>query len=76
MDLGLLRTPISSRSMAATVVDDLVNWTLFAIILSDIAPSSATTVGGSLGVSIALVVISSCRSSASVAGSGRGPCTG
>ena len=57
MDLGLLRTPIGSMSMAATVVDDLVNWTLFAIILSDIAPSSATTVGGSLGVSIALVVM-------------------
>ena len=35
-----------------------MNWTLFAIILSDIAPSSATTVGGSLGVSIALVVMS------------------
>ena len=26
--------------MSATIVDDLVNWTLFAIILSDIAPSS------------------------------------
>ena len=25
--------------MTATIVDDLVNWTIFAIILSDIAPS-------------------------------------
>jgi Kef-type K+ transport system membrane component KefB len=38
MDLGLLDHPIGALIMTATIVDDLVNWTLFAIILSDIAP--------------------------------------
>jgi Kef-type K+ transport system membrane component KefB len=57
MDLGLLRSPIGSMSMAATVVDDLVNWTLFAVILSDISPSSATVSGASVPVSIALVLL-------------------
>ena len=57
MDLGLLGTPIGSMSMAATVVDDLVNWTLFAVILSDISPSSSTASGTSLPVSIALVLM-------------------
>ena len=41
MDLGLLEKPIGTLIMTATIVDDLVNWTLFAIILSDIAPSGA-----------------------------------
>lgn len=56
MDLGLLKGEIGTLIMTATIVDDLVNWTLFAIILSDIAPgNSATTT--SLPVSIALVII-------------------
>jgi Kef-type K+ transport system membrane component KefB len=38
MDLGLLKKEIGTLCMTATVVDDLVNWTLFAIILNDIAP--------------------------------------
>jgi Kef-type K+ transport system membrane component KefB len=55
MDLGLLKSEIGTLIMTATVVDDLVNWTLFAIILSDIAPSGST--GGSpLSVTIALVI--------------------
>ena len=41
MDLGLLNGGIGTLCMTATIVDDLVNWTLFAIILSDIAPSGA-----------------------------------
>ncbi|MFO1094050.1 MAG: cation:proton antiporter [Planctomycetaceae bacterium] len=54
MDLGLLKSKIGTTIMTATIVDDLVNWTLFAIILSDIAPSNpAATV--SLPVSILLV---------------------
>jgi Kef-type K+ transport system membrane component KefB len=40
LDLKLLNRPIGALIMSATIVDDLVNWTLFAIILSDIAPSS------------------------------------
>jgi Kef-type K+ transport system membrane component KefB len=56
MDLGLLKGPIGSMSMAATVVDDLINWTLFAIILSEIAPSGSAP-AHSLPVSIGLVVL-------------------
>lgn len=54
MDLGLLKGPIGSLIMTATIVDDLVNWTLFAIILRDIAPTGATAEVG-LPVGILLV---------------------
>ena len=54
MDLGLLNGPIGSLIMTATIVDDLVNWTLFAIILSDIAPSGAAS-AASLPLNILLV---------------------
>jgi K+:H+ antiporter len=54
LDLGLLNRPIGAIIMSATIVDDLVNWTLFAIILSDIAPSSPAA-NGSLVVSAMLV---------------------
>jgi Kef-type K+ transport system membrane component KefB len=40
MELNLLDRPIGALIMSATIVDDLVNWTLFAIILSEIAPST------------------------------------
>jgi Kef-type K+ transport system membrane component KefB len=40
--------------MSPTIVDDLVNWTLFALILSDIAPSSGAA-AGSLSLSLILV---------------------
>ncbi len=55
MDLGLLHRPIGAVIMSATIVDDLVNWTLFAVILSDIAPSSPAA-SGSLVVNGALVL--------------------
>lgn len=55
MDLGLLKGDIGSLIMRATVVDDLINWTLFAIILSDIAPSSNPVVTG-LPATIAMVL--------------------
>src|SRR3989304_5901625 len=42
--------------MAATVGDDLVNWTLFAIILSDLAPSGQVG-AASPPVSIILVLL-------------------
>lgn len=54
MDLGLLRTSVGSMVMSATIVDDLTNWTLFAIILSDDAPGRQGA-GGSLGISILAV---------------------
>jgi Kef-type K+ transport system membrane component KefB len=41
MDLGLLRGGVGTLIMSATLVDDLVNWTLFAIIFNDIAPGAA-----------------------------------
>ena len=56
MDLGLLNGPIGTLIMTATIVDDLVNWTLFAIILSDIAPSGAASTAA-LPVNILLVAI-------------------
>jgi Kef-type K+ transport system membrane component KefB len=55
MDLGLLDAPIGALIMTATIVDDLVNWTLFAIILSNIAPSGPP-LGGTLAVNIVLVM--------------------
>ena len=54
MELGLLNRPIGALIMSATIVDDLVNWTLFAMILGDIAPSSGAA-SGSLAVSALLV---------------------
>lgn len=56
MDLGLLNRDIAALCMTATIVDDLLNWTLFAVILSDIAPSGSTS-ATSLPVSIALVAV-------------------
>jgi Kef-type K+ transport system membrane component KefB len=56
MDLGLLKGEIGTLIMTATIVDDLINWTLFAIILSDIAPPDSNT-SASLPVSIALVLV-------------------
>jgi Kef-type K+ transport system membrane component KefB len=40
MDLGLLKEDIGVVIMTATIIDDLINWTLFAIILSNIAPTA------------------------------------
>jgi Kef-type K+ transport system membrane component KefB len=57
MDLGLLNGGIGTLCMTATIVDDLVNWTLFAIILSDIAPSGSASSATSLSMSIALVAL-------------------
>lgn len=56
MDLGLLKGEIGTLIMTATIVDDLINWTLFAIILSDIAPPSSAP-ATSLPVSILLVLL-------------------
>ena len=56
MDLGLLDSGIGALCMTATIVDDLVNWTLFAIILSEISPSGSVAMN-SLPMSITLVVL-------------------
>ena len=54
IDLGLISRPIGALIMSATIVDDLVNWTLFAVILGDIAPSSPIA-SGSRATSLLLV---------------------
>lgn len=56
MDLGLLNDGIGTMCMTATIVDDLINWTLFAVILSDITPSGSAS-ATSLPISIALVAL-------------------
>ncbi len=56
MDLGLLKGEIGTLIMTATIVDDLMNWTLFAVILSDIAPSGSAA-STSLPMSITLVIL-------------------
>lgn len=56
MDLGLLDKDFGTVVMTATVVDDLVNWTLFAIVLGQIAPpgtagaASVVELGAGLGL--------------------------
>jgi Kef-type K+ transport system membrane component KefB len=48
MDLDLLKGQLGTLIMTATIVDDLVNWSLFAIILSDIAPDTSRLSGNFL----------------------------
>ena len=55
LDLGLLNTPIGAMIMTATIVDDLVNWTLFAVVLSDVVPGNASSHG--VGATAVLVVL-------------------
>lgn len=55
MDLDLLKEDIGTIIMTATIVDDLINWTLFAIILRDIAPAAEST--SNLPLSIGLVLL-------------------
>lgn len=55
MDLGLLRQNIGSLIMTATMVDDLVNWMLFAAILGNLNPEDQIT--GSLPIRVALLMI-------------------
>lgn len=57
IDLGLMKSRIATVMMTATVIDDLINWTLYAIILG-----SVTTAGGSgsdrgLGLDLLLVAL-------------------
>jgi Kef-type K+ transport system membrane component KefB len=57
MDLGLLKHEIGTVIMTATVVDDLINWTLFAIVLRDITPASDSAAANNIGTSIVLVLL-------------------
>lgn len=55
MDLGLLKEDIGVVIMTATIIDDLINWTLFAIILSNIAPTEQALTD--FPVTIAMVLL-------------------
>ena len=58
MDLGLMRGGVGALSMTATLVDDLVNWTLFAIILRSIAqPTATSAISDDLTVGVGLVLV-------------------
>jgi Kef-type K+ transport system membrane component KefB len=46
MDMGLFRSDIGRTIMAATLVDDLVGWGLFAVILAEFAPRAAAEGSG------------------------------
>ncbi|MFM8634410.1 MAG: cation:proton antiporter [Planctomycetia bacterium] len=49
MDMGLFRSEIGRTIMSATLVDDLVGWGLFAVILAEFAPQ-ATGQGEGLAI--------------------------
>jgi Kef-type K+ transport system membrane component KefB len=55
IDLGLMKSEIGTMCMTATIVDDLVNWTLFAVILSDLSPSGSMHIAN-LSVNILIVI--------------------
>jgi Kef-type K+ transport system membrane component KefB len=55
MDLGLLKEETGTIVMTATIFDDLINWTLFAIILRDIVPAAGGVIR--LPVNIGMVLI-------------------
>lgn len=60
MDLGLLKTDLGRLIMASTVVDDLVNWLLFATIAANLAPDAETANTSGLAgwmVSVALLFL-------------------
>ncbi|NBW96937.1 MAG: cation:proton antiporter [Planctomycetia bacterium] len=46
MDMGLFKSEIGRTIMAATLVDDLVGWGLFAVILAECAPQASATGSG------------------------------
>jgi Kef-type K+ transport system membrane component KefB len=57
MDLGLLKEHIGTVVMTATIFDDLINWTLFAIILRQVSPADASATSLSLSFGMILVFI-------------------
>ena len=41
MDMNLLKTEVGTVVMAAATIDDLIGWTLFALILSEFLPGGS-----------------------------------
>jgi Kef-type K+ transport system membrane component KefB len=60
MDLGLLKQELGTVIMSSAIVDDLMNWTLFAIVLTEIAPvgeGAHIGLSGSIFINILFLVI-------------------
>jgi Kef-type K+ transport system membrane component KefB len=57
MDIGLLKEHIGTVVMTATIFDDLINWSLFAIILRQVSPVNASSTSVPLGLGIILLLI-------------------
>lgn len=55
MDLGLLKSEVGSVAMTATIVDDLVNWTVFALILGSIGTGGTAPGGMEFAASVGAV---------------------
>ena len=55
IDLGLMKSRIATVMMTATVIDDLVNWTLYAIILGSVGTGAAS--GNDRGLAVDLLLV-------------------
>ncbi len=55
LDLGMMRSRIATVMMTATVVDDLVNWTLYAIILGSVTAGGEASSDRGLAIDLLLV---------------------
>ncbi len=54
-DLGLIRTKIGGFILSAAIVDDLVGWLAFALLISTLAPTEGS--GGGVGRAIVVVLL-------------------
>lgn len=54
IDLGLMKSRIATVMMTATVIDDLINWTLYAIILGSIGTGGS---GSDRGLAVDLLLV-------------------
>jgi len=72
MDLGLLKSETGTLIMTATVVDDLVNWTIFAIILGQISPSGSQ-VSSASGILATILMVAAFFTAVLVVGRWLGP---
>ena len=57
MDMGLFKSDIGRTIMSATLVDDLVGWGLFAVILAEFGPNAARAGQGPVILGLAAVLI-------------------
>ena len=57
IDMGLFRTEIGRTIMSATLVDDLVGWGLFAVILAEFSPHAASQGQGIVILALAAFLI-------------------